>query len=200
MKKHLTLFGIAIALVCLFIATTQYPGGSQFDDQSVGFSWRHNYLSNLLNPVAGNGSDNAAYPWAIAGVVFLCASVALFFVRLAAKIPQKGAANVIRYAGTGAMVASLLVATPLHDMAVSISGTLLMLSLFYATVFIFRTKLHWLKALSVLHLLTLYGTALIYYTSTGLWYLPVAQKLNLLVAICWVLAADYCLKNTDFKQ
>ncbi|MCU0346994.1 MAG: hypothetical protein MUC59_08615 [Saprospiraceae bacterium] len=197
-KKHLPLFGIGLALAFLFIAATQYPGGSQHDEMSVGFSWRHNYLSNLLNPVAVNGSENPAYPWAVGGVGCLCASAALVFVRLAAKIPQKSAANIIRYAGVGAMLASLLVATPLHDVAVRISGPLLMLALFYATVFIFKTKLHWLKALSVLYLATLYGTALIYFTSTGLAYLPIVQKLNLLVAIAWLLAVEYCTDEAGF--
>lgn len=197
-KKHLPLFGIGFALAFLFIAVTQYPGGSQHDEMSVGFSWRHNYLSNLLNPVAVNGSENPAYPWAVGGVGCLCASAALVFVRLSAKIPQKSAANIIRYAGVGAMLASLLVATPLHDVAVRISGPLLMLALFYATVFIFKTKLHWLKALSVLYLATLYGTALIYFTSTGLAYLPIVQKLNLLVAIAWLLAVEYCTDEAGF--
>jgi hypothetical protein len=197
-KKYLTLFGIGISLAFLFIATTQYPGGSQHDEMSVGFSWQHNYLSNLLNPVAVNGYENGAWPWAIGGVLFLCASAALVFVRLAAKIPQKSAANIIRYAGVGAMLASLMVATPMHDVAVRISGPLLMLSLFYATVFLFKTKLHWLKALSVLYLVTLYGTALIYFTSTGLAYLPIVQKLNMLVAIAWLLAVEYFTKEADF--
>lgn len=198
LKNHLTLSGILIALLFLFIATSVYPGGSQHDAQSVGFSWRHNYLSNLLNPVAVNGSENPSYFWAVCGVLSLCASAAWAFVRLAAKLPHKGSANVIRYAGVGAMLTSLLAATPLHDLAMAISGTLLMLTLFYATVFIFRTKLHWLKAWSVLYLVVLYSTAIIYYTQAGLAYLPVVQKLNLFVAIVWLLALEYVVTEADF--
>jgi hypothetical protein len=197
-KKHLTLFGILIALVFLFISIGLYPGGSQHDEMTVGFDWRHNYLSNLLNPIAVNGADNPARTWAVCGVLFLCASAALVFVRLAAKIPHKTSANIIRYAGVGAMLSALLAATPLHDLAMSISGTLLMLTLFYATVFIFKTKRHWLKALSVAYLVTLYSTAIIYFTQTGLAYLPVVQKLNLFVAIAWVLGLEYVVRSEDF--
>ncbi|MCC6727483.1 MAG: hypothetical protein IT258_23465 [Saprospiraceae bacterium] len=197
-KKHLTLFGIGIALAFLFIATMQYPGGSQHDEMSIGFSWRHNYLSNLLNPVAVNGAENPARTWAVCGVLFLCATAALVFVRLAAKTPHKASANIIRYAGLGAMLTGLLAATPLHDLSVRISGTLLMLSLFYATVFVFKTKRHGLKALSVLHLFLLYATAFVYFTQIGLTYLPILQKLQLLVAISWLLAVDYGLKSEDF--
>jgi hypothetical protein len=83
-------------------------------------------------------------------------------------------------------------------LAISISGTLLMLTLFYATVFLFKTKLHWLKVLSLLYLLVLYGSAFIYYTQTGLAYLPVVQKLNLFVAIAWVLGLEYAVRSEDF--
>lgn len=197
-KKHLTLFGIVIALVFLFISIGLYPGGSQHDEMTVGFDWRHNYLSNLLNPIAVNGADNPARTWAVCGVLFLCASAALVFVRLSAKIPHKSSANIIRYAGVGAMLTALLAATPLHDLAMSISGTLLMLTLFYATVFIFKTKRYWLKALSVAYLVTLYSTAIIYFTQTGLAYLPVVQKLNLFVAIAWLLGLEYVVRSEDF--
>ncbi|MBK8567318.1 MAG: hypothetical protein IPN76_29345 [Saprospiraceae bacterium] len=197
-KKHLTLFGIVIALVFLFISIGLYPGGSQHDEMTVGFDWRHNYLSNLLNPIAVNGADNPARTWAVCGVLFLCASAALVFVRLSAKIPHKTSANIIRYAGVGAMLSALLAATPLHDLSMSISGTLLMLTLFYATVFIFKTKRYWLKALSVAYLVTLYSTAIIYFTQTGLAYLPVVQKLNLFVAIAWLLGLEYVVRSEDF--
>lgn len=199
-KKHTTSLGIAFALAFLLLSTFFYPGGSQHDANSLGFSWQHNYLSNLLNPVAVNGSENTARPWAVGGVIFLCASVAVFFWRLSQKIPHKDSSNIICYAGIGSMVASLLVATPLHDLAVTISGILLMLSLFYATVFVFRTKRHGLKALSVLHLLVLYSITFMYYSQNGIPYLPIMQKLNLSVAILWVLAVDYGISREDFEK
>ncbi len=199
-KKHTTLLGVLIALALLFISTSVYPGGSQHDAHSVGFSWRHNYLSNLLNPVAVNGADNPARTWAVCGVLFLCASAAIVFVRLAAKIPDKSGSNIIRYGGVGAMLSALLAATPLHDLSMIISGTLLMLSLFYATVFLFKTKRHGLKALSVAYLVTLYASAFIYYTMNGLAYLPVVQKLNLLFAMSWLLMVEYKTKAEDFQR
>ncbi len=188
--------GILISLAFLFISTSVYPGGSQHDEMSVGFDWRHNYLSNLLNPVAVNGSDNPARPWAIGGVLLLCATAGLSFVRLAAKIPHKTSANIIRYAGAGAMLTALLAATPLHDLSMRVSGTLLMLTLFYATVFIFKTKLHWLKLLSVLVLVALYASAFIYFTQLGLAFLPVMQKLYLLLALAWLLGLEKLRKES----
>ena len=199
-KKNFATIGVAIALTLLFIATTQYPGGSQHDDMSVGFSWQHNYLSNLLNPIAVNGQENAARPWAVAGMLFLCAAMALSFFQFSKKIPVKGAANsIVRYAGIGAMVAAVFTGTPFHDLAVRVSGTLLMVSLFYITVFILKSKLNGLKVLAAAGMLLLYGTSFIYYSSTYLEILPVMQKLLLITVVIWLLSLEYFTNRADFE-
>lgn len=199
-KKYAVLIGVLLSILLLFIATMQYPGGSQFDACSIGFSWRHNYLCNLLNPVAVNGvQDNPARPWAIAGVLVLNLSVAMFFIHFSKKIPQKSASNIIKFAGAGAMAFGLFMATPFHDLGVTVSGTLLMLSLFYIAVFVFRSKLHFFKILSVLSLLSLYVCTYVYFTQHGLAYLPVLQKLNLGLSIALVLGLEYFAKSVDFK-
>lgn len=198
-KKHSVLLGIAAALTLLLTSTAFYPGGSQHDENSVGFNWQHNYLSNLLNPVAVNRQYNAAQPWAVAGMLFLCIAVTAFFVRFSKKMPQKGAENVVKYAGAGSMVFAVFAATPYHDLAVRLSGTLLMLSSFYITVFLFMSRLHLLKILSALTLLMLYICSFIYYTSTFLEILPIAQKVNLMLSVGWVLALEYGVTAADLS-
>ncbi len=183
----------------LVVSTFFYPGGSQHDEMTVGFSWRHNYLCNLLNPVAVNGYENGARPWAVAGLLLLCATAAVFFVRFSQKIPAKGASNIIKLAGVGAMLATLLTATPYHYLAVVTSGTLLMLALFYITVFVFISKLHGFKLLAVLCLMALYGSTLVYFTQTYLEVLPVLQKAGLLLNIALILGLDYFSEAEDFK-
>ena len=199
LKKYIVLIGVLLSLLLLLISTTQYPGGSQADAGSTGFSWRHNYLSNLLNPIAVNGLANDAQPWAVAGVVFLCISATAFFIRFSRKIPVKSASHVVRYAGVGATAFGLGAATPFHDSAVALSGALLMLSLFYVTVFVFKSKLHGFKVLSVVFLLVLYGSSFVYYTRTGLEYLPLLQKSYLVIAVCWILGLEYFTGREDFE-
>jgi hypothetical protein len=198
-KKHSTAIGIILAMCLLLVSTFFYPGGSQQNEMTVGFDWRHNYLSNLLNPVAVNGHENGARPWAIAGVVVLCAAAAVFFVRFSKKMPVKSASNVIRYAGVGAMVAALFAATPLHDLAVRVSGTLLMLTLFYITVFVFKSRLHLFKILSVICLIALYASSFVYFTQTYLEVLPVLQKASLLLNLALVLGLEYFSETEDFR-
>ena len=62
----------ALIFIFLYIAATfLYPGGSDFNPLSKGFSWQHNYWCNLLNEEAINGKYNAARPIAIAGMFVL---------------------------------------------------------------------------------------------------------------------------------
>lgn len=201
LKNHWATMGVVIALTLLFIATTQYPGGSQHDEMSAGFSWQHNYLSNLVSPQAVNGTDNTARPWAVGGVLVLCAAMGLCFFRISKKLPSKGgAAAVTKYSGISAMAASALLATPLHDIGVTISGTLLLLALFYITFLLFSTKFHLLKALGVVSMMLLYLSSYVYGSRSYLEFLPTLQKLNLLTTISLLLAVDYFTKGSDFPE
>jgi hypothetical protein len=115
LKKHLILPGIIISISLLVIATLYYPGGSQINKNSVGYDWKNNYISNLFGKTAINGAHNTSRIWAIWSIIFLACSFALFFVDFSNKIPQKSAANIIKYIGVSAMFFTALIATPLHD-------------------------------------------------------------------------------------
>jgi hypothetical protein len=65
------LFGSIVFVLLYFAATLLYPGGSQVDIDSKGFSWLHNYWCNLLSVTAINKQHNAARPLAITGMVVL---------------------------------------------------------------------------------------------------------------------------------
>lgn len=96
----------------------------------MGFAWQHNYLSNLFSPLAINGMDNTARPRAIAGMSFLSASFALFFIEFPKKIPSRGSAEIIKYCGAGAMVCVFLAVTAYHDIVIIIANTPGLISMF----------------------------------------------------------------------
>lgn len=199
LRKHSVLIGITLSVSLLFIAMMVYPGGSMFDKNSVGFDWTKNFISNLFGEKALNGSDNPARYWADAGMIFLAVSFAIFFMRFSEKIPQKSAANVIKYAGAGGMVFTFLVVTPLHDIMVTIASTLFLLSIFYITVFVLKSKLHFLKVLCIISLLIFYFT-LYLYGSGNFVYLPIMQKITFLSMIILVLLLDYFTTKKDFEH
>lgn len=199
LKKHTVLAGIMVSVSLMLIATAVYPGGSLHDKNSVGFQWSKNFISNLFAEKAINGADNTARVWADAGMILLSASFAVFFVRFSKKIPNNGAANVIKYLGAGNMLFNCLIATPLHDIMVVIASTLLLLSLFYITVFVLQTKLHWLKFACVVCML-LYYITMFMYGSTYRGPLPVMQKVTFLSSILLVLALEYFTTAADFAH
>jgi hypothetical protein len=200
LKKYSILGGIIISLSLLAVATRYYPGGSQFDKNTVGYIFTKNYLCNLFGETAVNGLPSASRPWAIAGMLVFCATCALFFIEFSKKIPQKRASTIIKYFGAGAMLFAFFAVTPLHDIVITIGGTMALISMFYITVFILKSKLHLLKILSVICLLGFYTCNYSYYTSSYLEFLPVLQKVMMGLVVVWVLWLHYFTTINDFKQ
>lgn len=199
LKRHSFLVGIIIGVLLLVVAARYYPGGSQEDKNSIGYDWKNNYLCNLFSEKSINGADNTSRPWAIAGMFFLCAGFALFFIDFSKKISLKGAARVIRYCGAGAMVFALLVVTPWHDLMVTVAGTLALVSMFYITLFVFKSKLHFFKILSILCLLVFYCCNYIYYSGNYLQFLPIMQKIVFVVITAWMVGLEYFTGKEDFQ-
>src|SRR5215467_9396490 len=139
-SKYSTLVGIIIAVSLLLIAIMVYPGGSGADKNSVGFDWKNNFISNLFGEKAINGSHNSSRIWAVGGMLFLSITFAIFFATFSKRIASKSAGRVIKYFGIAAMICTFLVVTPYHDTMVTIACTLTLVSMFYITVFVFKSK------------------------------------------------------------
>lgn len=199
MQKYSVLIFIIISVFFLVVATSLYPGGSILDENSEGFDWTTNFISNLFLSKALNGSENPSRIWAIIGMVFNSIGYGLFFLHTARKIPQKHTTLVLISVGVVNMVLTFLIATPLHDIMVPVSSTLTMLGLFYITVFIVQSKIHWLTVFCVVSLLIFYSTLYLY--GAGNWrLLAVMQKVTFLCFIGLVLAIEYFTKAEDFQK
>jgi hypothetical protein len=199
MRKHSVLIGISISLVLLLIASLVYPGGSLSDKNSVGFDWTKNFISNLFAAKAVNGADNPSRFWADGGMIFLSMSFAIFFIQFSKKIPVKSAANVIKYFGAAGMFCTFLIVTPMHDIMVAIASTLFLVSLFYITVFVLKSRLHLFKFLCILCLLIFYYTLYLYGFGHYEW-LPIMQKVTFVSTIVLILGLDYFTRKEDFDH
>lgn len=200
-KSNFILIGISIGVLLLFIASTQYPGGTSINPNAIGYDWKTNYISDLLNPISVNGENNTARPWAIGGTLFLALSFGLFFVKFSKKIIVKSAVFVIKYLGIGATILAFFTAIPsLHDSMVTISSILTLIIFFYITVFIIKSKLHILKVCSILFLMTFYAGAYMYFTRSYLEFMPIMQKIIFIIKIVWVLVLEYFTRREDFEH
>ncbi|MES2777385.1 MAG: hypothetical protein V4722_24615 [Bacteroidota bacterium] len=200
LKKYAVLLGITIAITLLVIAAACYPGGSQADIKSIGYSWRNNYISNLFGDKAVNGAHNGGRFWAVAGMFFLSAAFALFFLEFSKKIPLKGASKIIKWVGIIGMVFTFLIATPLHDIMVMIASTMFLLGIFYITVFVLKSRLHVFKFLCVGCMLVFYATLFMYGFGTYRVYLPIMQKVTFTVITILIVGLEYFTKREDFQH
>jgi len=74
-----------------------------------------------------------------------------------------------------------------------------MIGLFYITIFILKTKIHWLKLFSIASLLLFYFTLYLY--GAGNWgLLAVMQKVTFLCFMLLVLAIEYFTKAEDLHH
>src|SRR5215471_5564661 len=199
MRKYSVLICILISVLFLVTATLLYPGGSILDKNSVGFDWSKNFFSNLFLVTALNGTANPSRIWALIGMVFNSIGYGLFFIHTSRKIPHKHTQVVLTSIGVVNMLFTFLVATRLHDSMVTVSSTLTMIGLFYITVAILKTKLHWLKLFCIGSLLVFYSTLYLY--GAGDWkLLAVMQKVTFLCFMLLILTIEYFTRCEDFQQ
>lgn len=198
-RRYAVLICVVISVFFWTIAILLYPGGSIVDKDSVGFQWSKNFFSNLFLVNALNGASNPSRAWALIGMIFHVIGYGLFFIHTSGKITQKHTAWVLKSIGIVNMIFTFLIATSLHDIMVTVSSTLTMIGLFYITVAILKTKLHWLKAFCIVSLLIFYFTLYLY--GAGHWgMLAVMQKLAFLCFMSVVLVIEYLTNSVDFQQ
>ena len=189
---------MVISVILIVIAALSYPGGSLLDNNSVGFGWSKNFISNLFSEKALNGSENHGRIWAIIGMAFQSVGYGVFFINMSKKISLKVWGNILKYIGFANIFLIFLIATPYHDLG-TISIILTLVGLFIITSFILKSKLHLLKLCCILCLLTYYCFFFLY----GFSYLELAfimQKVYSISSILLVLMLEYFTKHEDFAH
>ncbi len=181
-KKKLWLNVLAaLALSLALVAIVLYPGGHQSNLHSKGFSMIHNYWCNLLDPIAMNGENNPGRSFAIGAGLLGSLAIFISMWSLARLYLTKAIAQNTAVTGLGtSMIGATLLFTPWHNFFVG----LLILGL--TTYGVLLAKPIWKSAHStnrwmlVLTCTLLLLTSMVYYTSVGLEYLPLLQKIALL--------------------
>lgn len=195
-KKYLVLISFVISVILIVMATLFYPGGSLLDKNSIGFGWSKNFLSNLFATKAINGSENPGRILAIIGMVFHSVGYGFFFINMSRKISSRQWASILKFIGATNIILIFLIATPLHDLGV-LSIILTLIGLFAITIFILKSKLHFLKFCCIFCLLTYYC----FFSLFGLGYMGysvIMQKVYVISSMLLVLGLEYFTKNEDF--
>jgi hypothetical protein len=180
-------------------ATSVYPGGSFINKNSMGFDWTKIFFSNLFQEKATNGNDNSSRVWAIIGMAFHSVGYGIFFINMANKMSYKHVSMVLMIVGLANIFFNFLIATPLHDIMITVSSTLSLIGLFYITVFTLKTRLHVLKISCIICMLTFYYTLYLY--GAGDWgLLAIMQKISLICSIILILGLEHFTGKEEYKQ
>jgi hypothetical protein len=190
------LLGILAFVVLYGCAADMYPGGNQTDLEAPGFDWQHNYWCDLLGMRAGNGHVNPARPVAIAATVVLGTTLAFFWYRLAGFLDygarlRRG----VRASAIISMAAICLLFTPLHDTALVVSGGAGFVVLVATMAFLHQNNLTLLLRFGGFCMLLVLANNLIYWSKTGLGWLPMIQKITFCAILCWVAGISLLLKK-----
>ena len=181
------LIGTLFFIVLYILATLAYPGGSQVDKNSVGFSWANNYWCNLLNEHSMNGQHNPARPIALWGTLILCLTLGFFWYRFPIDINlARRAKRTIQATGVLAMFTVMFLFTGFHDAFLNVASFLGVIAVIGTLTALFSTKKYNLFLFGILNLLLVAANNYVYYTDGLIIYLPVVQKISFASFLLWI--------------
>ncbi len=179
---------MAFFILFYVLATFQYPGGSYTDYLQTGFSWKHNYLCDLLDADAVNGAHNPASTTSRIGLGFLCFGISILWYFIPQLFPKnKGTYFIIRAAGIGSMLTVIFLAYGAHDLVVRIAGILGLLALLTTFKALYNSRYYGLLVYGIISLLLVAANFYIYESRNGSYWLPLLQKFTFLSCMGWFL-------------
>lgn len=199
-------FGTLLFVILYIIATLLYPGGSQVDKHSAGFSWVNNYWCNLLNENAINGQHNPAKPVAMTGMFILCLSISFFWMLFPRYINvSKNLRLTIQCTGIPAMVIAFFLFTNInHDLIINTACTFGLIAMVGVFIGLYKTKWYGLFAAGFLNILLIAINNYVYYTKGLIIYLPVVQKISFATFLIWICCIDItmyrCTEKNKYQQ
>ncbi len=192
--------GILCFLLLFVYAACHYPGGSQFDADSIGFDWVNNYWCDLLFSPTSYGKENPSKPIAIAAMSVLCISMYLFFYSFSIQLSKnKCWKNSLQCFGFLAMLFGFLISTSYHNLMIILSSSCGIIVLLAILLGLKKHQLKFFLFSGTFCLLLLLANNLIYYTPLSKAYLPLIQKITFLLVLLWTVALNVYLFQLNSK-
>ncbi len=173
------LVGVVVAAVLFAIAAARYPGG---------YDWGSQTISILFQPLAANGLDNGARPFAALAVLSFCTGIAVAFARIARRGRSRFHRKTIQIAGVGSMVCASLVVTPMHDLVAGVAVLLFVIAMFATFHMLWSEHRRGMVAAGLLCLSGTVFNAAMYYGEVMPGFLPLVQKVSIVAWVGWLFA------------
>ncbi len=190
----LPIIGIFLFLLLYLLAALNYPGGSWFAPDQVGFSFMNNYLCDLLDQHAINGQLNTARHFARASLAILCLSLLMLWHFLPRLFATQGLNKSIMWAtGILALAVTLFLTSGTHDVIVRIAGTFGVIAFVCCFVELFKAGHFKLLTSGLFCLLIFLVNYYIYETGAFIQSLPILQKITFFCYLLWFVFLDLAL-------
>jgi len=199
--KYLPTFAAFWFFVLSFVAILLYPGGTQIDPNTAGFSWQHNYWCELLNSQAANGQPNPGMPFAAIGMCFLGISMSAFFYSLPVYCPTtKGQQMIVRFCSLIASTFACLLFTGYHHVMLLGFSIFTFLTILTALIILAEARQYPGFSAGITVFIMIQGSNLIYYLNWHKEILPWFQKLTIFLTAFWVVWLSLRLKGPTCRD
>jgi hypothetical protein len=188
-QLFLSIAGIMAFALLYVLASLQYPGGSQTDPQSMGFSWMNNYFCNLLNKTAINGKPNLGQPFALASLLVLAFSLALFWWSFPRYLPlSQFQTRMIRITGVSSMIIACLLFTNInHDLITNTASLFGLIAILTSMWALYQNKRTAIVVFGLFNLVLVLINNWLYYDASLIKYLPLVQKISFASYLIWII-------------
>lgn len=195
----LSLLSFLLFILFYFIAALNYTGGSWAHPDHTSFSFFENYLCDLLDEIAINGSVNSANIYARISLGFLCLGLLLYWFHIPRLFVSKNKyLQIMRVSGMASMLVTAFLAADNHDIVTRLAGLLGAIAMILAFVALYKAEF---KNYFYFGLLCLILILLNYYSyETGFMRanLPLFQKITTIAGLSWFILLNLKLyKRTD---
>jgi len=196
LNEVLSLFpalGILVYFALFFMAARVYPGGSQADLRSTGFSWQHNYWCELMNYEAMNGQTNYGAVYAIVAMILAGSAIGVFFYRLPLYLKTSIArARVIKVSAAITGASGVLLFGDYHNPALLCFSLATLVTLLNALVILLQNGRWVFFAIGLISLILTQVNNVMYYLRLGIEHLPWFQKIAIATVLIWVAVMNLC--------
>ncbi len=179
---------MGIYVIVFTIAALDYPGGSENNPDTEGYSFFHNFLCDVMLTTTPGGISNPAVLLATISHFILSATMITFFFILPEIFDWSNKnTKTVRYAGMLTMTVFIFMYTALHDHIVTLTGILGTAALIPFFIEMRKYRNGALKYLAYLCFLLSIIVFFIFETKIGIYYLPFLQKITFFFDAWWVI-------------
>jgi hypothetical protein len=185
-------FCILFIIITSPLITSQYPGGSIKNIDSIGFDWTGNYWCHLYEETALNGDYNTARLSAVISSLLLSVALISFFLITSRLNNQyKTESKIITFFGLIGVFFTPLGMTKHHDIGVILAGSLCAIAVLAILNILRKQKKYFLWILgyswSILFLINYW----MFFKDSAITYLPLLQKISFSLFFGWIILVNY---------